>query len=78
MIAGEAGPTAKLFTECGLQASLRVTHTGESEMFRFPAGLIDPADIEPYQIHEYITFETNGEYQVLDLDFNPENGGEWI
>jgi hypothetical protein len=44
-------------------------------MFRFPKGLLDEADIEPYCIDEFITFETIGKYQVLDLDFNPEDGG---
>jgi hypothetical protein len=47
-------------------------------MFRFPKGLIDEADIEPYCVDEYISFETIDEYQVLDLDFNPENGGGWM
>ena len=47
-------------------------------MFRFPKGLLDEADIEPYCINEYITFETIGKYQVLDLDFSPEDGGGWM
>jgi hypothetical protein len=47
-------------------------------MFRFPKGLLDEADIEPYCVDEYITFETIGKYQVLDLDFNPEDGGGWM
>ena len=47
-------------------------------MFRFPTGLIDESDIEPYCVDEYISFETIGEYQVLDLDFNPEDGGGWM
>lgn len=47
-------------------------------MFRFPQGLLDEADIEPYCIDEYITLETIGKHQVLDLDFNPENGGGWM
>jgi hypothetical protein len=42
-------------------------------MFRFPKGLLDEADIEPYCTDGYITFETAGRYQVLDLDFNPED-----
>jgi hypothetical protein len=46
-------------------------------MFRFPRGLIDEADIEPYCVDEYISFETIGQYQVLDLDFNPEDSG-WM
>jgi len=47
-------------------------------MFRFPKGLLDEADIEPYCVDEYISFETIGDYQVLDLDFNPEDGGGWM
>ena len=47
-------------------------------MFRFPKGLLYEADIEPYCIDEYITFETFGKYQVLDLDFSPEDGGGWM
>ena len=47
-------------------------------MFRFPKGLLDEADIEPYCINEYITFETIGKYQVLDLDFSPEDGDGWM
>ena len=47
-------------------------------MFRFPKGLLDEADIEPYCVYEYISFETIGDYQVLDLDFNPEDGGGWM
>ena len=47
-------------------------------MFRFPKGLIDEADIEPYCVDEYVSFETIGDYQVLDLDFNPEDGGGWM
>jgi hypothetical protein len=47
-------------------------------MFRFPKGLLNEADIKPYCIHEYITFEILGQYQVLDLDFSPEDGGGWM
>jgi hypothetical protein len=47
-------------------------------MFRFPKGLLDEVDILPYYLDECITFETIGRYQVLDLDFNPEDGGGWM
>jgi hypothetical protein len=47
-------------------------------MFRFPKGLLDEADIEPYCVYDYITFETSGAYQVLELDFSPEDGGGWM
>jgi len=47
-------------------------------IFRFPKGLIDEADIEPYCVDEYISFETIDQYQVLDLDFSPEDSGGWM
>jgi len=47
-------------------------------MFRCPKGLLNDADIEPYCIDEYIAFETFGKYQVLDLDFSPEDSGGWM
>ena len=47
-------------------------------MFRFPKGLLDEADVVAYCHDEYVTFETIGKYQVLDLDFNPEDGGGWM
>ncbi len=47
-------------------------------MFRFPAGLLDEADIRPYCTEDEVRFETVGRYQVLDLEFNPENGGGWV
>lgn len=47
-------------------------------MYRFPDWLIDKADIESYCANENITFERLGNYQVLDLDFSPEDGGGWM
>ena len=47
-------------------------------MFRFPEGLLDETDIEPYCIDDHITFETMGKHQVLDLDFSPEDGEGWM
>lgn len=46
-------------------------------MFRFPKGMLEESQIEPYWDGEYISFETVGDYQVLDMDFNPEDGG-WL
>jgi hypothetical protein len=46
-------------------------------MFRFPKGLINEKDLEPFWDGEYVSFETYGDYQVLDIDFNPEDGG-WM
>ena len=47
-------------------------------MFPFPKGLLDEADLSPYCNDEYITFETIGKYQMLDLDFSPKDGGGWM
>lgn len=46
-------------------------------MFRFPKGMLDESQIDPYWDGEYVSFETIGDYQVLDMDFNPEDGG-WL
>lgn len=37
-----------------------------------------PGRIEPYCYSDAISFETIGDYQVLDLDFNPEDGDGWM
>src|SRR3990172_5093553 len=47
-------------------------------MFRFPKGLIDEEAITPYLLEEFVSFETVDEYQVLDLEFNPEYGEGWM
>jgi hypothetical protein len=47
-------------------------------LFRFPKGLLDEADLLPYCIDEFITFEKFGDYLVLDLDFSPEDGEGWM
>lgn len=47
-------------------------------MFRFPKGLIDEDAINPYLLEEFVSFETVGDYQVLDLEFNPDYGEGWM
>ena len=47
-------------------------------MFRFPKGVLNQAEIERYCDGEYVSLETFGEYQVLVIDFSPEDGGEWV
>ena len=47
-------------------------------MFRFPKGILDPKEIAPYCDNEVVSFETIGEYQVLDIHFNPDDGGRWV
>ena len=46
-------------------------------MFRFPKGMIEETEFEPYWDGEFVSVETHGEYQVLEIDFNPEDGG-WM
>ena len=47
-------------------------------MFRFPKGLLDDTDVLPYCVDGYVTFETAGQHQVLNLEFNPEDGESWM
>jgi hypothetical protein len=46
-------------------------------MFRFPKGSLNSEDIGQYCDGDFISFETMGQYQVLDIDFHPEDGG-WL
>jgi hypothetical protein len=46
-------------------------------MFRFPKGILNETELDPYWDGEVVSFETHGEYQVLDIDFNPEDSG-WM
>lgn len=46
-------------------------------MFRFPKGILDESQIEPYWDGEYVSFETVGGYHVLAMDFNSADGG-WL
>lgn len=47
-------------------------------MFRFPHGLLDAVAIEPYCVDDCISLETVGDYQVLELSFNEEEGWDWL
>ncbi|MGD2158057.1 MAG: hypothetical protein PVG32_14370 [Anaerolineales bacterium] len=47
-------------------------------MFRFPKGLVEEEAITPYLLEEFVSFETVGDYQILDLEFNPEYGEGWM
>jgi hypothetical protein len=46
-------------------------------MFRFPKEQLDKSRIKPYLDGEMISMETVGKYDVLDISFNPEEGG-WL
>ncbi len=47
-------------------------------MFRFPKGILNLKEINQYCDGEYVSFETIGQYQVLDIDFNPEDSDDWL
>ena len=47
-------------------------------MFRFPKGILNQEEIDQYCDGDFVTFKTFGPYQVLDIDFNPEDGGDWM
>jgi hypothetical protein len=47
-------------------------------MFRFPKELIDEAAITSYLLAEFVSLRTQGEYQVLELEFNPEYSEGWM
>lgn len=46
-------------------------------MFRFPKGMLEEDQIEPYWDGECVSFETIGDHQLLDINFNDEDGG-WM
>lgn len=43
-------------------------------MFRFPKNLVDVKKIEPYCVERYITCEATGDYVVLDMRWDEEEG----
>jgi hypothetical protein len=47
-------------------------------LFRFPKGLLDENALKPYCIPYHISFETFGDYQVLDLELDEEEGVGWV
>src|SRR5690606_3889225 len=47
-------------------------------MFRFPSGLLDKETIFQYCDDEVISLSTFGKYDVLDIELNPDDGGDWI
>ncbi len=47
-------------------------------IFRFPKGLMDEATLEPYCVPYHISFETSGDYQVLDIELDEEEGLGWV
>ncbi len=47
-------------------------------MFRFPKGILNLEEIDQYCDGDFVTFETFGSYQVLDINISPEDGGDWM
>jgi len=47
-------------------------------MFRFPRGILNDEAVAPFLIDELISWETHGDFQVLAIDFNDEEGAGWI
>lgn len=47
-------------------------------MFRFPESLIDLQQIQPYCIEDCISILNKGNYAILDICFNIEEGFGWI
>lgn len=43
-------------------------------MFRFPKNLVDVKKLEPYCVEEYITCESTGDYVILDMRWDEEEG----
>lgn len=46
--------------------------------FRFPKGQLDPRQIEPYLWEYCIDLEPAGDYLILDISLDEEEGGEWV
>jgi len=46
--------------------------------FRFPKGLLDPKQIEPYLWEYCIELKPVGDYLILDISLNEEEGSDWI
>jgi len=47
-------------------------------IFRFPQGLLDENAVNAYCVPDHISFETFGNYQVLDLELHDEEGLGWV
>ncbi|MBL6980609.1 MAG: hypothetical protein ISR58_05395 [Anaerolineales bacterium] len=47
-------------------------------IFRFPKGLLAEAAIEAYCVPYHISFEISGDYHVLDIELDEEEGVGWV
>jgi hypothetical protein len=59
-------------------ALLYVTNWGTKQLaFRFPAGALNPTELKAYFAFDELSLESVGEHAILNINFNPEDGGEW-
>lgn len=47
-------------------------------MFRYPQQRFDANIVKPYHIKHIIEYEESGQYGLLDIQINNEEGGDWI
>lgn len=47
-------------------------------MFRFPARLLDASAVQAYCLDNYISLKQIGQYYILEIELNDENGADWI
>ena len=60
-------------------AFLYLANWGSKQLaFRFPKGLLDARPIEPYLWEYCIDLKPVGDYVILDISLDEEEGGEWI
>ena len=60
-------------------AFLYQANWGSSRLiFRFPTRLLDASAVEAYRLESFISLERVGDYTILDIEFNDEEGGDWI
>jgi hypothetical protein len=64
---------------CYFDAFLYLANWGSKRLaFRFPKGLLDPQQFEPYVWEYCIELEPVGDYLILDISLDEEEGMDWI
>ena len=60
-------------------AHLYMTNWGSRQlMFRFPKGMLDGEMVVQYCVPNYISFETAGDHQTLDISVDNEEETDWV
>ncbi len=61
-------------------AMLYLSNWGSKQLvFRFPDNALNPTELKAYFAFDEMTLESIGDYLILNIDFNPEEGtGEWV